>query len=79
MSHVWTSTDSSRYLSCLVCGGAWENVEPESFGATIDMRGHDGELAPYCTGNTEQCHHYAGECPEDECQLDAICNCVHCY
>lgn len=68
--HHFISADENL-VSCLVCGGLWQDT-PEGAVAI------DGEYAVRCTGNTSSCHHYSGECPEDECKLNQDCNCLFC-
>jgi hypothetical protein len=80
MFHRWVSTDFETHDACLVCGGMWVNTEPDSVVLHFDtMQSFDGSPAVDCTGNPSQCHHYAGECPVDECHLDPACNCLYCY
>jgi hypothetical protein len=69
--HKWVGTDSEEHSQCLTCGGLWEQGEETHLSAR-------GEWASNCSGNTSQCHHYGGECPEDQCQLDSECNCLFC-
>jgi len=68
MFHVWISADEDMQ-SCLTCGGLWYST-----GKSLD-----GDDATHCTGNTNSCHHYADECPADECSLTGECNCLSCY
>lgn len=74
--HRWIGDDSD-VVSCLTCGGAWS--EP----AGQIIQSFDGNPPPPCTGNTRQCHHYAGECQNEaygeECQIDPECNCLFCH
>lgn len=69
--HKWVSTDSAECSQCLTCGGVWLTGDSEH----TSFR---GEIASNCSGNTQQCHHYFGECPEETCGLDFECNCLHC-
>lgn len=74
MFHRWIGTDEDPHEVCLTCGGMW--VWDSYAGRHV---GIDGTPAVNCTRNTAQCHHYAGECPAEECNLDSNCNCLHCY
>lgn len=75
MFHRWISTDDPAHDACLTCGGMWARVPLAGRHASID-----GMPATHCTGNTTQCHHYPGECPEiDDCNIDVDCNCLLCY
>lgn len=69
--HKWVSTDTQEHDACLTCGGMWVSGETAHYSAR-------GEYAVNCSGNTTQCQHYSGECPEEVCALDVECNCLFC-
>lgn len=77
MTHVWMSTDSDEFDTCLVCGGMWANTDDGHVGS-------NGDYATACTHNTSQCHHFEGECPNvatdwhTACHIDVNCNCLLC-
>lgn len=73
MFHRWIGTDDPAHDTCLTCGGMWA---VNASGAHV---GIDGTPAVQCAGSAAQCHHYAGECPENECRRDDNCNCLHCF
>jgi hypothetical protein len=68
MFHVWVSADEDM-KSCLTCGGLWYES-----GTALD-----GEPAHHCSGNTNECHHYPGECSQEECWRTGQCNCLSCH
>jgi len=75
MYHVWISQGEGM-KSCLTCGGLWTAIEDAYGELEVSI---DGEPATPCTGNTNSCHHYSGECPVDKCELDPYCNCLSCH
>ena len=60
---------------CLTCGGVWLSRIWDSAHYSVE-----GDHATDCTGLTDSCHHYDGECPlfPAACKLDVDCNCLHC-
>lgn len=77
--HKWISTDTPEHDTCLVCGGMWQEKYPGE--VVSEHESLRGEYPSHCTANTNQCHHYAGECyitDGSECQLDPECNCLFC-
>lgn len=75
--HHWVGTDQDDINRCLVCGGVWQKIDPK-FSAYTEHYSFRGEAPSSCTHNTQQCHHYGGECPEDTCNIDEDCNCLFC-
>ena len=78
--HHWISTGEQEFDTCLFCGGMWRELHPGE--VLSEHASFNGEHPPLCTRNTQQCHHYANECPVtdgSECQLDPECNCVFCH
>ena len=69
--HRFLSADENL-VSCLICGGLWQDTAE---GNAVSFMGEEAVL---CSGNTDQCHHYGGECPEEVCQADPECNCLRC-
>lgn len=63
---------SDEYVSCLTCGGMWED-------ATDGYRSADGERPVSCTGDTSQVHGYVGEQRCDRCDKGNDEGCEHVY
>lgn len=85
--HRWVSTDAPEHDSCLVCGGMWEWQPTSPNGAVGYHTAMNGDIATPCSGDTAQCHHFPGECPNigvpgivASCTLDVSppCNCLFC-
>ena len=77
MLHNFIGTGERGYARCLACGGLWGTDD----GDYISI---DGKPASPCrgllaNGDGGRCHHYAHECPVDECSLDPECNCLFCH
>jgi hypothetical protein len=76
-THRYMSTDSHEFVSCLVCGGMWQDNEPTATYEN-DYTAFNGDDPSPCPGAIDPCHHYKGECPETVCALRPECNCVSC-
>jgi uncharacterized protein YodC (DUF2158 family) len=75
--HKWVSTSEAEHVQCLTCGGVWQDNNPAS--TVTDYSSAGGETVSDCVGSTAySCHHYKGECPEAECNINTECNCLHC-
>lgn len=80
--HVFMSTDSENYESCLTCGGMWEIIDRgDGIGRYV---ANDGDPADCCSGDTSAAHGYAGEPICNECDgtgcghCERDCNCLFC-
>jgi hypothetical protein len=71
-------------VSCFKCGGLWIATPEDSHqGFSRGILAANGDDAVDCTGNTNQYHHYEGECScdlegDDNCLRDTDCNCLSC-
>lgn len=64
--HRWISADEG-YVSCLNCGGLWEETVPGSI-TTDTIRSATGDYPTPCT-STSSVHGYAGERYCHECDV----------
>ena len=62
--HRWISADDN-YVSCLMCGGLWEDTDPESI-TTDGIRSATGDYPTECT-SAMSVHGYPGERYCHEC------------
>ena len=76
MNHKYIGSEDSG-VSCLTCGGLW-SLAGNGKASGAYAQSLSGEWPTDCSGNTDECHHYADECYADECNIDPDCNCLHC-
>jgi hypothetical protein len=77
MNHKYIGSEDSG-VSCLTCGGYW-SLAGNGKASGAYAQSLDGSWPTDCTGNTSEGHHYADECPADECSLTGECNCLRCH
>lgn len=66
MWHRWIGED--EHVSCLVCGGTWNE----------DGTAANGDEAVSCTGDTSQSHGDPRETGDDPSSVNGDCNCLFC-